>query len=92
MRDPFGNPSRTGRLSRGWSVHEWSVAFEVGMQFYDGPTLVASGQLAGFWFSASLRLWYSASMLQRSWDRWEVESLAGEHAGVDVSITSSVNP
>jgi hypothetical protein len=73
------------RLTYGWNAYEWALALELGLQFYDGPTIMASGQLAGCWFSASLRLWYSERMLRRSWDRWEAESLAGEHSGITVS-------
>lgn len=85
-RDPWGNPSFHPRLTRGWNAHTWKLSGELGLDYYDGPTVIASGQLAGFWFRLAVRLWYSERMWQRSSDRWTAETLAGEHAGITVGV------
>jgi hypothetical protein len=85
-RDPFGNRSFFAHGKAGWSHAEWTIGLQLGVEFYDGPTLRLQARFAAWWVNASCRLWYSERMLQRSGDRWEAECLAGEHQGITLTV------
>lgn len=88
-RDPIlGLPVPTRRIEwhRLINSHQWSLGFRVGLMLYDGPVLELIAEIANGWYQLRIRLWYSEKMLQRSWDRWAAEKLAGEHPGINVSL------
>lgn len=87
--DPWGNPSFLVHRKAGWSAATWHLGLILGMDFHDGPTLVLDAQFAGWWVYLRCRLWYSDRLWQRAQDRWNAESLAGEHQGVTLSITAT---
>lgn len=81
-------PAKSPRVEcrRGTNPHEWGLALHLALMLYDGPVVEVHAHLGTGWLVLRLRLWYSAAMLRRSWDRWEAECLAGEHRGITVGV------
>lgn len=76
-------------LRRGRNRHQWGLGLKLELHAYDGLVVELAIDALSCWLIVRLRLLTSERMLQRAWDRWAAESLAGEHRGIGVTISPS---
>jgi hypothetical protein len=67
---------------------EVSLGGGVSAQLYDGVVLELSLDVLVVWVVLRVRLFYSAAMERRAWDRWQAECLAGEHQGITIGVSN----
>lgn len=73
---------------RGVNRQDLSLGATFSAQLYDGLVLELSLDVCFAWVVLRARVFYSAAMERRSWDRWHAETLAGEHRGITLEITA----
>lgn len=73
------------RKGHRWSL--WQLHADVTLNLYAGLLITVDLGLGPWWCGIDIDVFYSASMEQRSWDRWQAETLAGEHKGVTVMVS-----